>query len=95
LPLHLLVTLGARERLPGGSPRFDERLQAASREWKLTPRQTAVLERVVRGDSNKQIAERLRCTENTIEVHVSALLRKAAVDSRVTLAVEFWTAVGS
>jgi PAS domain-containing protein len=60
LPLHLLVTLGARERLPGGSPRFDERLQAASREWKLTPRQTAVLERVVRGDSNKQIAERLR-----------------------------------
>jgi DNA-binding CsgD family transcriptional regulator len=91
LPEHVLIAFGAGPDVREGERGFASRIERARRTWRLTPRQAQVLGRVVHGDSNKQIAERFRCTENTIEVHVSALLRKARAQGRVGLASRFWT----
>jgi DNA-binding NarL/FixJ family response regulator len=89
LPEHFLVSFATAL----GTRSIDERLAAAQRAWRLTPRQREVLGRLVHGESNKQIAERFHCAENTIEVHVSALLRKARAQSRAALASRFWTTI--
>ncbi len=51
----------------------------------LASRQTEVLALVAAGESNKLIAARLDCALRTVEVHVTALLRKAGCDSRAEL----------
>jgi DNA-binding CsgD family transcriptional regulator len=48
----------------------------------LTPRQVEVLELVVAGLSNLDIAERLVLSERTVEHHVAAVLRKLGTTSR-------------
>lgn len=53
-----------------------------------TPQERRVLERVLQGETNKEIAKALNCSVKTIEFHVSNLLKKAGVDSRLRLAVE-------
>jgi DNA-binding CsgD family transcriptional regulator len=57
----------------------------AARRWGLTARQHVVLALVLNGRSNKQIATSLECAENTVEVHVSAVLRKSGSKSRAHL----------
>ncbi|MGH7269621.1 MAG: LuxR C-terminal-related transcriptional regulator [Polyangiaceae bacterium] len=37
------------------------------------------------------MATKLRCGPRTVETHVAATLRKAAVDSRAHLVAKFWT----
>ncbi|MBE0505631.1 MAG: response regulator transcription factor [Marinospirillum sp.] len=49
----------------------------------LTRRQLLVLERMVKGDSNKLIAYNLNIAETTVKAHVSAILSKLGVHSRV------------
>jgi DNA-binding CsgD family transcriptional regulator len=61
------------------------RAYAAARHWALTPRQTEVLALLVGGAANKSIAVSLGCAENTVEVHVTAILRRAQVGSRAEL----------
>ena len=61
------------------------RAQAAPQRWTLTPRQKDVLQLLVRGAANKSIAASLGCAENTVEVHVTAILRRAQVGSRAEL----------
>lgn len=70
---------------------FGERLHIVASEWELTRRQIAVLKLVVRGESNKEIAQALGCAENTVELHVTQLLRKADVASRARLIARFWS----
>jgi DNA-binding NarL/FixJ family response regulator len=82
----LLLLTRARQRTPG----FETRLEQRRRDWSLTPRQVAVLERLGLGESNKEIAGRLELSERTVEIHVTALLRKARVDSRLSLVVRLW-----
>jgi DNA-binding CsgD family transcriptional regulator len=65
-------------------------LEHASREWGLTPRETEVLAHVAKGDANKDISAKLKCAVPTVEVHVTAILRKAKVDSRTRLIARFW-----
>lgn len=52
----------------------------------LTPRQTEVLRLLVKGASNKEIAEALGCAEATVRVHVSTLLRLLGVENRTQAA---------
>lgn len=47
----------------------------------LTPREREVLELVVRGMLNKQIAHRLEVTEKTVKVHRAQVMRKMQADS--------------
>ncbi|MCS3472087.1 DNA-binding NarL/FixJ family response regulator [Pseudomonas sp. JUb42] len=49
----------------------------------LTRKQLLVLERMTKGDSNKQIAYTLEIAETTVKAHVSAILRKLNVHNRV------------
>lgn len=56
-----------------------------SSRWRLTPRQTEVLSALIEGLTNKEIAARLGCSEATVEVHVTALLRKSGASNRTGL----------
>src|SRR3546814_9213201 len=49
----------------------------------LTRKQLLVLERMTKGESNKQIAYTLEIAETTVKAHVSAILRKLNVHNRV------------
>ena len=48
----------------------------------LTKKQIYVLQRMVSGESNKQIAEALCIAETTVKAHVTAIMRKLGVQSR-------------
>lgn len=63
----------------------DTMLQAAVTRWGPTVRQTEALRHVLDGVSNKEIARRMGVSPRTVEVHVTALLDKAGVDSRARL----------
>jgi len=66
------------------------RLAEAAGHFLLTPRQTQVLALLMRGHANKTIAVTLRCAENTVEYHVSQLLRRTGTDSRAALVALVW-----
>lgn len=53
----------------------------------LTPRELEILEWLVKGDSNKEIARELHISESTVKVHVQNILKKFKVSSRVEAAV--------
>lgn len=63
-----------------GEPRCEAAPQPAADT--LTPRQRDVLELLVQGMSNKEIARALDLGEGTVKVHVSALLRSLGASSR-------------
>lgn len=49
----------------------------------LTPRETEVLQCIAEGLSNKEIADRLFVSENTVKKHLNNLYSKLAVNRRV------------
>lgn len=53
----------------------------------LTAREIAVLEEIVKGATNKEIAETLHITENTVKIHLRNILEKLHVQNRVQAAV--------
>jgi len=53
----------------------------------LTPREIEVLERVVEGATNKEIAEALVITENTVKIHLHNILEKLHLQNRIQAAV--------
>jgi DNA-binding CsgD family transcriptional regulator len=65
-------------------------VRTASSRLGLTPRQAEVFALLVRGQSNKAISAQLGCAIATVEVHVSAILSRAGVDSRLTLCARYW-----
>jgi len=48
----------------------------------LTKRQTHVLEKLILGLQNKEIAEALGITEITVKIHVTSILKKLGVENR-------------
>lgn len=64
-------------------------------EWvtrhRLTKSKTRVLLHLVRGDSNKETAAALGSAENTVELHVSGILKATGIGSRSELIARFWT----
>lgn len=60
----------------------------------LTDKQRAVMNLLALGKSNKEIASSLRCAENTVEYHVTGLLRRYAVRSRAELLAKVLAASG-
>ncbi|MGE5138310.1 MAG: response regulator [Rudaea sp.] len=54
---------------------------------RLTPRDNEVLELIVQGLSNKEIAERLNITENTVKLHLRNILEKLHLQNRIQVAV--------
>lgn len=54
----------------------------------LTFREIEVLEEVVKGASNKEIADILNITENTVKIHLRNILEKLHVQNRIQAAVQ-------
>jgi DNA-binding CsgD family transcriptional regulator len=53
----------------------------------FTPRQHATLQMLMRGCENREIAERLGVTDNTVKVHVRNIARRLGVNNRVQVAL--------
>ena len=53
----------------------------------LTAREIAILERIVRGDSNKHIARFFDIAEPTVKAHVKAIFRKIGASNRTLAAI--------
>jgi DNA-binding NarL/FixJ family response regulator len=60
----------------------DARPAAHATAEKLTPRQRDVLQLLVQGKSNKEIARRFELTEATVKAHVTAIFKCLGVSSR-------------
>lgn len=60
----------------------------------LSPRETDVLELLLEGKSNKQIALALGITERTVEFHLKNLFEKVGVSSRVELILTLGKSTG-
>jgi len=61
-------------------------IDRATRRFALTRRQKEVARLLMRGASNKEIASELGCAERTVELHVTALMRKTGTANRTQLA---------
>jgi two-component system nitrate/nitrite response regulator NarL len=57
----------------------------------LSSRETAILARLIRGDSNKHIARGIGVAEATVKTHVKAILRKIRVKNRTQAAMWAYT----
>jgi NarL family two-component system response regulator LiaR len=71
---------------------------APKRDYSLTPREVEVLKLMVKGLNNRQIGETLVISQSTAKFHVSSILTKLDVSSRieaVALAVEHNLVSGS
>ena len=55
----------------------------------LTRREYEVTRLVARGRSNRQVADRLQISEQTVKNHIQSIFRKLGVDNRVELAIYF------
>jgi len=79
----------AEERL--APPLQDEILWMAADESQatrqLSSREIAILERIVRGDSNKHVARFFNIAEPTVKAHVKAILRKLGASNRTQAAI--------
>jgi two-component system, NarL family, nitrate/nitrite response regulator NarL len=53
----------------------------------FSPREVAILERIVQGESNKHIARFFRITEPTVKAHVKGILRKTGANNRTQAAI--------
>ena len=73
------IDLRAREQPQPPEPNLTEALG-------LTPREAEVLSLVARGCTNREIARTLFITEKTTEVHVTHILRKLDVATRLQAA---------
>jgi DNA-binding NarL/FixJ family response regulator len=53
----------------------------------LTPREIDILELVVQGKTNKEIAQELSISENTVKIHLRNILEKLHLQNRIQAAV--------
>ncbi|MEK9281833.1 MULTISPECIES: response regulator transcription factor [unclassified Bradyrhizobium] len=53
----------------------------------LSAREIAILDRIVRGDSNKHVARHFKIAEPTVKAHVKAIFRKIGVTNRTQAAI--------
>jgi len=63
-----------------------ERLAERMGTEDLTPRESQVLEQIVSGKSNKEIAAELAISEATVKTHINTLLSKLGVEDRTQAA---------
>lgn len=67
------------------------RLAACTRQWGLTRRQAETLALAARGESNKEIAAKLGCTEATVEIHMTRIFEKSGVRTRAAAIARVWS----
>jgi DNA-binding NarL/FixJ family response regulator len=67
-------------------PAIAEKLAERMGSEELTPRESDVLEQIVNGKSNKEIAAELEISEATVKTHINSLLAKLGVTDRTQAA---------
>jgi DNA-binding NarL/FixJ family response regulator len=86
-PVHKTTFVRLVQDVVGSAPRrLPIRVDVAPEpqaEWTLTPRQQEVLALLVQGKSNREIAEAMGLSENTVKVHLVSIFRALGVSSRV------------
>jgi DNA-binding NarL/FixJ family response regulator len=70
-----------------GELRRRDQAPAAEAGHELTPRDIEVLELVAQGATNKEIAQALCLSENTVKIHIHNILDKLHVENRVQAAM--------
>ncbi len=68
---------------PEASVDISAKTSNALQKFNLTPRQTEVLQMMMRGLPNKRIASQLAISEPTVKEHISNILKKLGVNTRV------------
>ena len=82
--------VGANEGVPGCSPASaDGAAPSPTQAVALSPRMRQTLERLLAGDSEKEIAARLGLSRHTVHVYVKTLYRRFGVNSRGELLARF------
>jgi two-component system nitrate/nitrite response regulator NarL len=91
--LHLIV-LGEKvlpsdlaKMLVNGSINLDDPLRATAPMHGLSDREVQILRCLVRGSSNKLIANQLNITEGTVKVHLKGVLKKINARNRTQAAI--------
>lgn len=72
---------------PEAARRLATELRTPAMRESLTPREIDTLRLIANGSTNKEIARALDITEHTVKVHVSNLLSKANLKSRLQAAI--------
>ena len=80
------MAVSRRTRLSIETPVLVELSSNSIERLGLTPREAEVLSLIAEGQTNRQIGETLFVSEKTASVHVSNILRKLGVNSRVDAA---------
>ncbi len=95
----LFAVVAAIRAVVQGEPWYSPRIQGEVYAWlrgavaappvvaRLTAREREVLRYVARGDTNARIAKELGIVERTVGFHVSNILKKVEVPSRVAAAL--------
>jgi DNA-binding CsgD family transcriptional regulator len=77
--------------LPGRGAEAAALAEAASRRLGLTPRERDVVERLLLGETRKEIGRTLAISPRTVDVYVGRLLEKAGMGSTKALIVKLWS----
>lgn len=76
------VTSGANSRVGDPAPMLSNRIAVKPDEVGLTDRQAQVLALMMRGLSNRDIADQLGLSEGTVKIHATAVFKALGVNSR-------------
>jgi DNA-binding CsgD family transcriptional regulator/tetratricopeptide (TPR) repeat protein len=98
----LIETLARRARVSLDDPRPPEPIDAAAAHVEpapseldsLTERELVVLGEIAEGYSNREIAERLFISEKTVSAHISHILTKLGLRSRVQASAVYHRSIG-
>ena len=80
VPVRVEVPVPVEVRVPANGP--FERNQARVEQLGITPRELEILEALAAGFSNREIAERLFVSENTVKTHTARLFDKLSARRR-------------
>lgn len=64
----------------------DEISDAFLKKYLITPRESEIIELIIKGQSNKEISEKLSLTEGTVKVFIYNIYQKIGVKNRMSLA---------
>jgi DNA-binding NarL/FixJ family response regulator len=76
-----------RERRHGPRRSGRDRRAGQREQFGLTPRQLVIVANVVAGRSNKEIAQKLSISEETVKHHLTNIFDKLGVSTRLELAL--------
>jgi DNA-binding NarL/FixJ family response regulator len=84
LAVEISVVVDGKRRLLGSIP-IEFHLRDLRPRPRLSERQQEVVDLLVAGKSNKEIAVQLFIAERTVKYHISELMRRHGVSSRIAL----------